>query len=103
LFFDNTDKDVVMQMDTGNCLGGGGDPTAILKKYPGRSLTVHMKAHGGPKGAVIGEDKVDWKSVFEICESTGGTQWYVVEQESYKSTSLDAVKGCIDNLRKMGK
>jgi sugar phosphate isomerase/epimerase len=103
LFFDNTCSDVVMQMDTGNCMGGGGDPVAILKKYPGRALTIHMKEHGGPKGSVIGEGKVDWKSVFEICESSGGTQWYIVEQESYKSGPLDAVKGCFEGLRKLGR
>ena len=102
-FFDATCKDVVMQMDTGNCMGGGGDPIAVLKKYPGRSLTIHMKPHGGGKGAVIGEDKVDWKSVFEVCESTGGTQWYIVEQESYKSGPLDAVKGCLEGLKKLGR
>jgi sugar phosphate isomerase/epimerase len=101
--FDAAGPAVVMQMDTSNATGGGADPVALLKKYPGRSLTVHLKEHGGAKGAVIGEGKVDWKSVFEICETTGGTQWYIVEHESAATTSMEAIKGCIDGLRKMGK
>lgn len=101
--FDAAGPGVVMQMDTSNATGGGADPIALLKKYPGRSLTVHLKEHGGPKGAVIGEGKIDWKSVFEICETTGGTQWYIVEHESAATTSMEAIKGCIDGLRKMGK
>ncbi|NQU22931.1 MAG: sugar phosphate isomerase/epimerase [Candidatus Nealsonbacteria bacterium] len=103
LIFDNASADVVMQMDIGNCIGGGGDPIATLKKYPGRSATVHLKEHGGKRGAAIGEGDVDWKTVFEICETTGGTEWYVVEQEGYNVPPLDSVRQCIDNLRKMGK
>jgi sugar phosphate isomerase/epimerase len=72
IFFDSTAADVIMQLDTGNCLEGGGDPVAILGKYPGRSATVHLKEHGGPEGAVIGQGDVPWQKVFEICESTGG-------------------------------
>ena len=52
IFFSNAGPDVVMQMDIGNCLGGGGDPYAMLKKFPGRSATIHLKEHGGKPGAV---------------------------------------------------
>ena len=50
IFFSNAGPDVVMQLDVGNCLDGGGDPYAILKKFPGRTLTIHIKEHGGKKG-----------------------------------------------------
>jgi len=103
ILFSNTSPDVVMQLDLGNCIGGGGDPIAVLKKFPGRSQTIHLKEHGGNKGAVIGEGDVDWKTVFSLCEQTGKTEWYVVEQESYDGPPLDSVKRCIDSLRKMGK
>jgi sugar phosphate isomerase/epimerase len=103
ILFDAAGPNVVMQMDTSNSIGGGADPVALLKKYPGRSLTIHLKEHGGANGAVIGEGKVDWKSIFEICETTGGTQWYIVEHESAATTSMEAIKGCVDGLRKMGK
>ena len=102
IFFDNTSKEVIMQLDTGNCLDGNGDPVAILKKYPGRSTTIHLKEHGGPEGAVIGEGVVPWKEVFEICETTAGTSWYIVEHETGKNP-MQSIKGCLEGLRKMGR
>ena len=103
LLFDNTSKNVSMQMDVGNCLGGGGDPYALLKKYPGRSKTIHLKEHGGDRKTVIGGGNVDWKQVFEICESTGGTQWYIVEHERGADGAVENVARCLANLKKMGK
>jgi sugar phosphate isomerase/epimerase len=102
LFFGNTKPEVIMQLDTSNCCEGGADPVAVLKKYPGRARSIHLKAHGGGPDAVIGEDKVDWKEVFAFCEGKGKTQWYVVEHESGKDP-LDAVKRCFEALRKLGK
>lgn len=102
IIFGNTKPEVVMQLDTGNCRGGGGDPLAILKKYPGRSKTVHLKPHGGRRGAPIGEDDLPWKEIVEVCETVGGTEWYIVEHESGEDP-LATVKQCIDNLKKMGK
>ena len=103
ILFSNAGPDVVMQLDIGNSMDGGGDPIAILKKFPGRSLTIHLKEHGGPKGAAIGEGDVDWKEIFRLCETTGKTEWYIVEQESYAGGPLDSVEACIKSLRKMGK
>lgn len=103
VLFDNAGPDVVMQLDIGNTAEGGGDPIAMLKKYPHRSLTIHLKEFGGKEGAVIGEGKADWKEVFRLCETTGDTEWYVVEQESYAGAPLDSVKRCLENLRKIGK
>jgi sugar phosphate isomerase/epimerase len=102
IFFDNTGQDVIMQMDTGNCLQGGGDPYAILKKYPGRAASVHLKEFGGPENAVIGQGVVRWPEVFEICETTGGTVWYVVEHETGPDP-MGNIKGCLEGLRKMGR
>jgi sugar phosphate isomerase/epimerase len=102
IFFDNTSPDVIMQLDTGNCLQGGGDPVAILKKYPGRSASVHLKEYGGPEAAVIGQGVVAWNDVFQVCETTGGTVWYVVEHE-VGADPMGSIKGCLDGLRKMGR
>ena len=102
LFFGNTKPEVVMQLDTSNCREGGADPVAVLKKYPGRARSIHLKAHGGGPEAVIGEDQVEWKEVFAFCEGKGKTQWYVVEHESGKDP-LDAVKRCFEALKKLGK
>jgi sugar phosphate isomerase/epimerase len=101
LFFGNTKAEVVMQLDTSNCCEGGADPVAVLKKYPGRARSIHLKAFGGGPDAVIGEDKVDWPAVFAFCETKGKTQWYVLEHESGKNP-LDAVRRSYEALKKMG-
>lgn len=101
---ENTRPEVIMQIDVGNCMGGGGDPIALIKKFPGRTVSIHLKEHGGKPGAVVGEGDVKWKEVFQICETTGGTKQYVVEEEGRSGPeSLEAVKRALANLRKMGK
>lgn len=101
LFFEHTRPEVIMQLDIGNCIGGGGDPYATLRRFPGRSTTVHLKEHGGPPEAVVGEGDVDWKQVMEICETTGGTEWYIVEHERGAGDPLDNVRRCLENLQKL--
>ncbi|GAB6166841.1 sugar phosphate isomerase/epimerase [Thermostilla marina] len=105
VFFENTAENVVMQLDTGNCLGGGGDPYKILAQFPGRTKTIHLKEHGGPKGTCVGDGDVDWPRVFHLCETVGGTEWYIVEQEQYAEgvSPLESVKKCFQNLKRMGK
>jgi sugar phosphate isomerase/epimerase len=101
IFFDNTGPDVIHQIDLGNTMGGGGDPLAMIKKYPGRTKTSHIKEHGGDKNAAIGEGKVDWKTYLDTYETVGGIEWYVVEYES--ANPLEKLKTCLDNLHKMGR
>jgi len=101
-FFSQTKKEVIMQVDTGNCLSGGGDPVEILKRYPGRATTVHLKTFGGNRETVLGDDKVDWPAVFEACEAINATDWYIVEHETSEDP-VKAIKGCFEGLRKLGK
>lgn len=102
ILYDNTSKDVTMQIDTGNTIIGGADPITYLKKYPGRSLTIHLKEHSATnKKALIGEGDVKWKEVFEVCESTGGTQWYIIEEESGEYPPLEAAEKSLKNYRKL--
>ena len=103
-FFGNTRKEVVMQLDTGNMYHGGAEPVRFLEKYPGRAQLVHLKEYSSSNDkALIGEGEVQWEKVFEISESTGDTEWYIVEQESYAYPPLECVDRCLQNLKKMGK
>jgi len=102
ILYDNAKPEVVMQLDTGNCMEGGGDPVAILNKFPGRATTIHLKEFGGGARAVIGEGEVKWKEVFDLCEA-GGTEWYIVEHERPGPDPMDDVKRCLEGLKKMGK
>ena len=104
VLFDNTVESVVMQADIGNALHGGADVLPYIEKYPGRSRTVHLKEYAaGYDKALIGEGDVDWARCFDLCETVGGTEWYIVEQESYAHSPMECVRKCIANLRQMGK
>jgi sugar phosphate isomerase/epimerase len=103
-FFGNTKPEVVMQIDAGNALHGSADPVPFLERYPGRALTVHLKEYSKSNDkAIIGEGDVRWRDLFGICESTGKTQWYIVEQESYAFPPLECVDRCLKVLKSMGK
>ncbi|MFC1538908.1 sugar phosphate isomerase/epimerase family protein [Candidatus Latescibacterota bacterium] len=104
IFYGNTNESVVMQLDTGHALHGGGNPSAIVQKYPGRVETVHIKEYSATDpNALVGEGDMDWETVFAACETVGGTKWYIVEQERYPVPPLESVERCMANLRKMGK
>jgi len=104
---------VVMQLDTGNGLAGGADLVGILKKFPGRAGTMHLKpysvkaaAQGGMEAGfrpIIGEDDVPWQEIFRLVEEAGGTEWYIVEYESDAYPPLVAVEKCLQVLRGWGK
>ena len=101
---DNTPKEFVLQLDTANSMHGGADPVALLKKYPGRGGTVHLKEFSKSNDkALLGEGDVKWKDVFAACESTAGTEWYIIEHEVYGMAPLDCIAGCLKNLKAMGK
>ena len=102
---EQTVPDFIMQYDTANGMAGGADPVQPIRDWPGRGVTVHLKEWSGEHGAkVIGEGMVPWRAVFEACESVAGTEWYIVEHETYEGiTPMDAIEKCIQNLRAMGK
>ena len=72
-----------MQLDISHCINGGGDPYATLKKFPGLCQTLHVTEHGGNRGATIGEGTVSGPRTSRFCETVGGIERYIVEQETY--------------------
>ena len=103
-FFGGTKKEVIMQFDTGNAMIGGGDPVLFLKRYPGRATTVHIKPYSKAKpNAVLGDDELPWNEIFKLCETTGKTQWYIVEYESDAYPPLVSIEKCLEALRRWGK
>jgi sugar phosphate isomerase/epimerase len=105
IFFGATVPDVMMQLDTGNAMYGGvssEEILEILRRYPGRAITVHLKEFSSTnERALIGEGEMKWREFFLLCETIGGTKWYIVEQESCAFPPLECVRRCIKNLRNM--
>ncbi|MHC4582122.1 MAG: sugar phosphate isomerase/epimerase family protein [Planctomycetota bacterium] len=101
-FYGNTRKEVVMQLDVGNAIGGGVDPLPYLYKYPERAITVHVKEHSKSEpDAFVGEGDVNWKAFFALCRAVGSTEWYIVEYERRGAPPLESVERCLNNLRKL--
>lgn len=98
-FFDSTTPDVIMQMDVGNYMSGGGNPYKMIEKFKGRTKLLHVKETGGN---IVGEGEVDWNRVFELCETVGGTEWYIVEN-GRQPTSFEIPEKDFAALKKMGK
>src|SRR3989304_1349930 len=85
IFFGAANPDVVMQLDTGNAMRGGISAEGILdiiKRYNSRAATVHLKEFlSKNEQALIGDGEMKWLEFFSLCETIGGTEWYIVEQE----------------------
>lgn len=104
-FADNTSKQVALELDIGWARKAGQDPVALMKAYPGRIRSVHVKAkpEEGKGKAFIGQDNYDWKRVLKACYDVGGTEWFFVEQEEYPDgkTPMQAAEISLAGLKKV--
>jgi len=98
LLFGKTQPEVNMQMDIGNCLAGNGDPIAMLKEFPGRTRTIHIKEH---KEKTFDTDF--YKEVFRLCETSSGTKWYIVEMGGTLGNGFEVPKEALAKLHRLGK
>ena len=100
-----TPKDVALQLDVGTCLEGGSDPVAWIKANPGRIKSLHCKdwAPGQDKGyrVLFAEGAAPWKEIFKAAESKGGVEYYLIEQEGSRFSSLETAERCIAEWKKM--
>jgi len=100
----STPKDFVLQMDVGWVTLAEKDPVEYINRYPGRTLTTHIKAKlpkavaakvaTNGKRPIVGDDVTDWSAVLKADITVGGTKWFVIEQEEYPDglTPLQAVE-----------
>ncbi len=101
-FCTRTSQDVIVQLDVGHAVRAGADPAAFMRKFPGRARTVHIKEWNPDKKAyVVGEGIVKWPEVFSACESVGGTEWYVIEEETRAFQGTEGIEKSIQGLRKL--
>ena len=78
-----TTKNVALQLDVGTCVAAGADPVAWITANPGRIKSMHCKdwAPGKDYGVLFGEGVSPWPKIFAAAESTGGIEYYLIEQE----------------------
>ncbi len=107
----NTDPDLVMQqLDIGNLYNGGANAAEVVKKYPGRFESLHVKdeikAEGGNEkyeSTILGKGIVNVREVIDLCKKSGGTFHYIIEQESYQGkTPIASVKEDLEIMKQWG-
>lgn len=111
IILQNTDpKLVTQQLDIGNMYGGGGRAQDLLAQYPGRFELMHVKdeiksetEHGGWESSILGVGVIGTKEVIDIGRKSGGTKYFIIEQESYQGKApLDAMKEDLAIMKKWG-
>lgn len=107
----HTDPKLVMQqLDIGNLYNGGAKAIDIVKQYPGRFESLHVKdeiaASGGHEkyeSTIIGKGIVGVKEVIDLCKNQGGTIHFIIEQESYQGkTPMACAKEDLDVMKSWG-
>ena len=111
IMLSNTDpKLVIQQLDTGNLYNGGANAMEVVKKYPGRFLSLHVKdeiaaASGNEKyeSTILGAGIVNLKEVVDEVRKTTKNVHYIIEQESYQGkTPLECAKEDLAVMKKWG-
>jgi sugar phosphate isomerase/epimerase len=84
---------VSFQLDTYHVAYPGQDPVELLRKYPGRFLSLHLKdirkeVAGDNSGAFrekdatpMGQGKINWPEVLKAAQNQG-VKWYIIEDET---------------------
>lgn len=108
----NTDpKLVIQQLDMGNLYNGGAKAIDIVKRWPGRFASLHVKdeiaSNNNPdekyESTILGDGVVNTKEVIDLCKNAGGTKYYIIEQESYQGkTPLECAKEDLNRMKKWG-
>jgi sugar phosphate isomerase/epimerase len=99
-----TPKDVALQFDVGTCVEVGADPVAWIKANPGRIRSMHCKewSKASGYGVAFGEGDAPWKQILDAAETTGGIEYYLIEQEqSGPGGQLAMAERCLQNWKKL--
>jgi sugar phosphate isomerase/epimerase len=99
----NTPKEVVFQLDVATCLAAGADPLAFIRANAGRIKTYHLKDWSDDPQkkyrVLLGEGIGRWKDLFELAETVGGVEHYLIEQEGSRFSQMETAKRCLDNFK----
>ncbi len=107
----NTDPSLVMQqLDIGNLYNGGAKAIDIVRQYPGRFESMHVKdailsagGHEKYESTILGVGIVNVKEVIDLGRKSAGTIHFIIEQESYQGKApLDCMKEDLAIMKKWG-
>lgn len=101
---------VVVQLDMGNLYNGGAVALDVVRQYPGRFENLHVKdeiiaSSGGDKyeSTIIGKGIVNAREVIDLATKIGGTEVYIIEQESYQGkTPMECIAEDLKVMKSWG-
>ncbi len=104
ILYEYTDpKKVKAELDTYWIQHGGASPEAWIKKMAGRIPVMHFKdltiVNNEQRFAEVGMGNLNWEGIIPLCEA-GGTQWYVIEQDTCEREPIDSVRLSVEYLQK---
>ncbi len=111
IILSNTDPSlVIQQLDIGNLYNGGAKAIDIVRKYPGRFESMHVKdeipsKEGKEKyeSTILGTGIAGTKEVIDLGRKSGGTIHFIIEQESYQGkTPLASAKEDLEIMKRWG-
>lgn len=102
-------KLVIQQLDIGNMINGGAKALDIMKKYPGRFESMHVKdeiaateGHEKFESTILGKGIVPVKEIIDLGRKWG-TKHFIIEQESYQgSLPIDCARIDLEIMKKWG-
>ena len=102
-FADQTSKDVILQLDTGNASEMAGVTVLdLIKRNAGRTISMHVKPFSKKNpDAYLGADELDWPAIMTAAETTGGIEWYIIEYEREGVPPLESLKANLEGLKKL--
>lgn len=114
IILEKTDPSLVaQQIDIGNMYGAGGRALEIIKKYPGRFESMHVKdeikakdkgeMNDNYESTILGKGLIPVKQIVDLGKKSGGTTEFIIEQESYQGkTPLECSKEDLKIMKSWG-
>lgn len=78
--------------DTAHLAAGGGDPAALIRRYPDRIRHVHLKDLRDGTFLPLGEGDVDFADVLAAVREVGYDSWLLVELDAYDGDPAEAAR-----------
>lgn len=110
IILQNTDPSLVaQQLDIGNMYNAGAKALDVMKQYPGRFESMHVKdeiksteGHEPYESTVLGKGVIPVKEIIDLGRKSG-TKHFIIEQESYQGkTPMESIKEDIAVMKKWG-
>lgn len=103
---------VIHQLDIGNMYNANAKAADILRQYPGRFASMHVKdeiksqkgdAKERYESTILGTGVIGVKEVLDLAKKQGGTEQFIIEQEAYQGLQpIDCMRANLAVMKKWG-